>query len=324
MQLKKDIVGTVPGGVGPSWMPQLSEDEMTHAYSAPIKTRAGFTLIELLVVIAIVAALLGLLLPAVQKAREAAARAKCQNNLKQFGLAFHNHHDQFNYFPTGGWDWDGVPTYANGQPLVGSQQPAGWGFQILPFIEATNTWRGGQATNDFDRTAIAIGTPNPLFFCPSRRGEQTILFQFPGYMNDQAVVTALCDYAASNSDGTGVVRQSYPKRFADMTDGSSNTFMIGDKRLNLKYLGRAQKDDDIGYTAGWDNDTIRSTSIPPAPDYTAPSGDGGGRFGSSHTGVINVAFADGSVHTLPYSIAPTIFNYLGNISDGQVINSGDF
>jgi prepilin-type N-terminal cleavage/methylation domain-containing protein/prepilin-type processing-associated H-X9-DG protein len=277
----------------------------------------GFTLIELLVVLAIVAVLIGLLLPAVQKVREAANRMSCSNNLKQIGLACHIHHDQYGFFPSGGFDWYTPPTYVGGVPAIGAAQQAGWGFQILPFLEAENAWRAG--------AVIAISTPQRVFFCPSRRVPQTLTYpdQYTPPVTGSVVTHALCDYAASNLDGTGVIRQYTPTRIADITDGTSNTLLAGDKRLNLSGFGEDQPDDNEGYTAGFDEDTVRRTSVGPAPDC---QGDctGEKRFGSSHPGRFNVVFADGSVHGISYTIDPIVFQYLGNKSDGQVFDPSSF
>jgi prepilin-type N-terminal cleavage/methylation domain-containing protein/prepilin-type processing-associated H-X9-DG protein len=295
--------------------------------------RRGFTLIELLVVIAIIAVLLGLLIPAVQKVREAAMRLNCQNNLHQIGIAFQSHHDAHQYFPSGGFLDNSPPLYVNGQPADATTQTAGWGFQILPFIEGGNAQSAGPVA--------AVGAANPLFFCPARRGPQILVLD-PGEENYMPAIVpnydsisiahALCDYAAGNLEGTGVVRQLLPVRILEITDGTSTTLLVGEKRMNRAHLGERQLDDFLGYTSGFGDEVIRSTTRPPAADYSGSIdpldgttvGDGGQRFGSAHPGRFNAVFADGSVHSIPYSIDPYTFSYLGNKSDGQVLNAGDF
>jgi prepilin-type N-terminal cleavage/methylation domain-containing protein/prepilin-type processing-associated H-X9-DG protein len=283
--------------------------------------RRGFTLIELLVVIAIIAILIGMLLPAVQKVREAANRVACMNNLKQIGLAFQNHHNQLDCFPSGGWSSIAPPTYINGLPALGRNQAAGWGFQILPYMEGNNVWKSGPV--------VAIGSTNSLFFCPSRRSPQTVTY-LDGYnpqLTGGMITHALCDYAASNIEGTGVVRRYSPVRISEVTDGLSNTLLVADKRLNRAFLGMPQSDDNEGYTSGWDKDTMRQTDRPPLADYfdnSPKKRDGRRRFGSSHSGGFNAAFADGSVRFIHYSIDPVIFSYIGNKNDGQVASSSDF
>src|SRR5262249_11699614 len=119
------------------------------------------------------AILIGLLLPAVQKVREAAARIQCTNNLKQFGVACHNHHDTYGYLPNGGQGWWFAPDYINvGSPAVGKQQRAGWGVHILPFIEQDNAWKGSNTGSIAAAQIQVIGAPIKTFFCPSRRGPQ--------------------------------------------------------------------------------------------------------------------------------------------------------
>src|SRR5271163_521906 len=132
--------------------------------------RGGFTLIELLVVIAIIAILIALLVPAVQKVREAAARTQCTNNLKQMGIAMHNLHDANKCFPSGGWGWFwvGVPSNVS----TGPDQPGGWLFNILPYVEQGNLRNeaAGLTGSSFTTTMqTMMATPVKLFNCPSRR-----------------------------------------------------------------------------------------------------------------------------------------------------------
>ncbi|MEX2430755.1 MAG: DUF1559 domain-containing protein, partial [Dehalococcoidia bacterium] len=153
--------------------------------------RRGFTLIELLAVIGVISILMALLLPAVQGARESARRIHCTNNLKQMGLAFQRHHDDLGYFPTGGWDWYEPPTYVSGVPTVGENQRAGWGFQILPYLEAQNVFDGGKMATDAERILLAVRTANQVFFCPTRRSPQTLTYTDPGYLGGMLVTHAL-------------------------------------------------------------------------------------------------------------------------------------
>jgi prepilin-type N-terminal cleavage/methylation domain-containing protein len=245
--------------------------------------KKGFTLVELLVVIAIIGILAGLLLPAVQAARERARQAECGNNLKQIGIAVAGHVTQYTNLPNGGRDSGSLPTYdAQGTPYIGDKQLAGWAYQILPFLEQEAVWKGEPATTIAARQANAVKAKLSVFFCTSRglpRGTASrglidyciatvtgptsaeivnmpaAADRYPAKVigNECAVVRNRNDLA---SIGNGsFVNYSIPT--AGIRDGLSNTLLVGEKQVNhLLIPGTAE--DNEGFAAGWDIDNVRS------------------------------------------------------------------
>jgi prepilin-type N-terminal cleavage/methylation domain-containing protein len=294
-----------------------------------VRPRHGFTLIELLVVIAIIAILIGLLLPAVQKVREAAARMQCANNLKQMALACHNHHDSYGFLPNGGTSWTYPPDYVSfGVPAVGKGQHAGWAFQILPYIEQGALSSGSNAGNVNNAQIQVIGAVVKTMFCPSRRSPQALPPTGSWYGPGGTYPHGAMDYASCQGTGnTGAIVYNDPaapvngKALGHITDGTSSTLLIGDKRLYKLTLGQYQGDDNEGYTSGWDHDTVRYADVnhPPQPDSTAPTW-GEEKFGSSHTGGVNMALCDASVRFISYSINVNTWQALGTATAGDIVN----
>jgi prepilin-type N-terminal cleavage/methylation domain-containing protein len=306
------------------------------------RTRSGFTLIELLVVIAIISTLIGMLLPAVQKAREAASRAQCQNNLKQIGLAMLN-------FESGRGSLPPSRTSPTGRT---------WAGLILPEIEQENLYRAWDSTRPYyeQSNPIARMTGVRIYFCPSRR---TPIDSQAGSLSDDIptdasivggtsgmhVPGALADYAVAvdpNGDNpadtinqpgakdTAAFRFGFGVRLMDFPDGLSNTFLVGEKHVTQGTYGTA---------AGYDGSTFNPdrylwstrsagrgempspflvgiTTNPMEPGATLPNPP---KFGSKHTQVVVFCFGDGHVANIPESIEWNILAMLNQRNDGQVI-----
>lgn len=201
--------------------------------------RVGFTLIELLVVIAIIAVLIGLLLPAVQKVREAAARSTCQNNLKQLGLALHSHHDAQGKFPQGG-----ALTLAS--PLPAANAPAyhhTWITFLLPYIEQDNLFKTANMQQRAWGQAIVQAPTIKTLRCPSDSGytapDETWGMTVTNYIGSEGYhwwPTANLDPAwggnwaqlPKSGDYSGLFVVTRTLRMADMTDGTSNTVALSE------------------------------------------------------------------------------------------------
>jgi prepilin-type N-terminal cleavage/methylation domain-containing protein/prepilin-type processing-associated H-X9-DG protein len=308
--------------------------------------RLGFTLIELLVVIAIIAVLIGLLLPAVQKVREAAARAQCQNNLKQIGLAIHNYHDTHKQFPPA---------------RVGRDAYATWPILVAPYLEQQNLSTLWDITKIFaQQSVLARTTTVPVFFCPSRRTPMTSPPAENGAVGQDGnghLEGACGDYGAVDGDGNnrntaaanGAIvaphltnpnigdNNPYPApirgfrsmtRISSITDGTSNTLLVGEKHVRPGHLGEAG-DGDMAYYSGYNYTTaqrsagwyVDSTGKQTKPLMKPTDAASTIRFGSWHEGICNFVFCDGSVRALPVNIDIETLRRLAVRDDGQPIPS---
>jgi prepilin-type N-terminal cleavage/methylation domain-containing protein/prepilin-type processing-associated H-X9-DG protein len=308
--------------------------------------RTAFTLIELLVVMAIIAVLIGLLLPAVQKVREAAARMKCQGNLKQLALALHQHHDVRGRFPLGA-------VWNNGQVYYSSPR-SGWNYSLFPYIEQDNLyrqlppsadqqqwypWFSAEATNPNGPTRVVLNT----WLCPSDGG--VLLNQqlwgvfslgnyhaFFGGMN-------LGEAVANQPNQRAAFGINFGARFADITDGTSNTMVLGEY-LRSQGASNDQRGMPWGDQPGYGQLCTQLSPNSNSPDFLyvgwcdhqpglnlpCINGDGGpnNHVGarSRHHGGVNVALADGSVRFVSNSVdLLSVWRPLATIAGGEVIPS---
>jgi prepilin-type N-terminal cleavage/methylation domain-containing protein len=331
------------------------------------RPRKAFTLVELLVVIAIIGVLVALLLPAVQAAREAARRAQCSNQLKQIALGWQLHHDSQKGLPSGGWgyQWVGDPNQG-----LGKDQPGGWAYSILPYIEGTAVFNIGKGITApaAKKAALVqlVETPIGLFYCPSRRPVRAYANKptaIPPNNANRPNVVARSDYAgnlgpeipqgagersgecgrmtqwcsgpslADGEAGKGFLKEKFDyharnggllfQRTAlnlkEIPDGTSQTYMVGEKYLDPDHYEDGDTfSDDQGAWIGDDLDNNRNTEVLPLPDQ--PGIDDYYRFGSAHPTTWHMSMCDTSVRALSFDIDKDIHWRLGHRSDGEPVS----
>jgi prepilin-type N-terminal cleavage/methylation domain-containing protein/prepilin-type processing-associated H-X9-DG protein len=313
-----------------------------------VRRRTAFTLIELLVVIAIIAVLVGLLLPAVQKVREAANRMSCQNNLKQLALGVHTYHDANGKFPA-----DTIYTYDPTAPNWS------WLSHIMPQVEQGNLYAqanvAGNPPNNINQSLPQIAMMVKLFLCPSDPDAEKGPVSHPeNYdMNDpvlgplsywvscyRANIGANWGGGAPGSaswwgtdpqwcvpstvngsydgcaNGDGVIWETNkPLRITDITDGSSNTFMIGEAVSTKDFMTAwCHMDNTIGTCAMPPNCKNPATGL----DYPPDQWWNHYGFTSMHSGGVQFAMTDGSVHFIGNDIALPVYRALATRAGGEI------
>ncbi len=318
---------------------------------------SGFTLIELLVVIAIIAVLIALLLPAVQSAREAARRAQCINNFKQMGIAMHNYHDTLGSFPIGrmgsGYSYSKVSTNDNRRT---------WGFMILPFIEQGNLSNSINFNVPFYEwpQTTALMTSVSVWLCPSDPGRTTV--QEPNLRYRRRKANMAANWGNSHfwqaETGRGAAgpnpwttntpagpvtfigapfKGNQSTSLSDMTDGTSNTVLVGEVVIgvndNTNYDHRGDIFNDDYNCSMFMAYTTPNSKIPDQMAYCAPPTKIAGnppcntnqpRFNASrsrHPGGVNTLFSDGSARFIKDSIDQNIWRALSSPNGGEVVSS---
>ncbi|HEY7328372.1 MAG TPA: DUF1559 domain-containing protein [Gemmataceae bacterium] len=297
--------------------------------------RPAFTLIELLVVIAIIGILLGLLLPAVQKVRESASRAKCLNNLKQMGLGLHNYHDVNRMLPPG---YLASGPYVNG--ATDTSPGWAWGVYILPFLEQQNLYSQYDLSLPVQNSP-AIATVLNSYVCPSDITPSTA-FAVTGSSWGTVCMAPPSSYAAccgggvstTAATGNGVFYRNSQTRLTDITDGTSHTLFI-EERAYAKVQGTW-----VGaITGGYCNQGLYNPDAVPgklgqgaadlvlvhAGTNNNPTGRNLDDACSMHTGGSNFLYADGSVHFIrnitSNSVDSLTLHALGTKAGGEVLTS---
>ncbi|WP_439624795.1 DUF1559 family PulG-like putative transporter [Gemmata sp.] len=301
----------------------------------PVATRRAFTLIELLVVIAIIAVLIGLLLPAVQKVREAAARLKCQNNLKQIGLAMHNYHGRMGHFPDG---------FTSGAPVLDAEGTGpgwGWAAHLLPDLEQGNLAAKINFNLDIANSANAAARTQsiPLFLCPSdAAGVLTFTAAAEGG-------PGICDVAFANyvgvggtfevtafpDSGNGVLYRNSRMKVGGITDGTSSTLMVGERSFKKSpqttWVGAVTGSANPPLVSGYDHEgpptlcltnTGEATEDPPrVPNNSLGHVED---TTSNHIQGVNFVFCDGSVRPIRNTINAQAWEALGTRAGGEVVS----